>query len=102
MDDFAGEFSAADDPDDGLGVVRNTNDLDASVEHDKYTVACVSLVEKNLTRLRAPLGPAHRKTRDLRILQLGEHGVKVFGGFRHRYSQMISSTKHHFQSSPGS
>jgi len=89
MNDFAGEFSAADDTDDGFGRVRNTDNFDAPLEYDKDAVAGVSQVEKNFAGLRAPLQRAYCKTRDLRIVQLGEHCVKLFGGFRHHYSRII-------------
>ena len=60
-----------------------------SCEHDKDTVVRLSPVEKDFTRPRVLLLPECLKLRNLSAIQLGEHRVKLFQGFRHRYASII-------------
>ncbi len=80
---FTGELSAPQNPKHRVILARNSDNFDTAGEHDKDTVAGVSLVEEYFVRLRQPLLAKLRKSLNLRIVQRGKHRVDLFGRFGH-------------------
>src|SRR5207245_4372051 len=67
-------------------------------KHNKDAMLRVSLVEENFTRLRATLYTERCKFRNLRIVELREHLVKLFGSFciaRDRHPSALQFTLLH-------
>src|SRR5271154_6288623 len=68
--DFTGEHAASVNGEQALFTIGDADDFDAAVEDDKNSVLRVSLVEKNLAGLGAPLFTKGCCARNLRVIEL--------------------------------
>src|SRR5271169_4676729 len=71
---LAGKHPARQHPDYAL-VAGNTDDLDAALQHDENTMSRVAQIEQDGACVRQALLPEGRESRNLRVVQRGEHRI---------------------------